>query len=586
MRKEIISSLVCMLMIASALPVMAAGIRPAGTGDAVASQSPQTQGRGGWTLQWSHDYGGQGHAQMAKVVGDLDGDGVNEVVIGGYEDQGHLRIISYVGGTYQEEYSYSPPGGYYNCPSGATIEDFNGDGVLELIVSWAYTDNDGVYAYHWDGTTMTELDEYHGVGVDFLYDVNSCDYNGDGTPEVVLCNAPNTGGYAITGLQFINNHFVYQASWTCPNGYSECPMCASGDIDNDGALEIAASVSNDGTWSLSWNGNGWDSVPIWTDYGAGASYGIGVADINGDGTPEIGTGMRYTPTGYLFEWDGSSFQKVWERTMPGGAEDIIESVALGDADNDGHNEMCIGGGPTHIIGWDGTQYVFEANLTQSTGREAGMNIGDMDSDGTNELKACEILSSTGYEYIFKCDNTPPETTIHLNGTLDGDIYISPVSVTFTTDGPVASTYYALDSTNYQLYAAPFVVSSNGSHTISYYSVDSTGNQETPKSVTFTISLHPIMTIDLKGGMGITMTIKNICNVLEVSHQPWSLSINNGMILLGGGTKTGFMDLAPGVSMTEKLFAVGFGKITVTAVAGQYTQQTHATLFLCFVVGLK
>ena len=33
----------------------------------------------GWDLQWDYQYGGNGHAQFAQPVGDIDEDGVNEV---------------------------------------------------------------------------------------------------------------------------------------------------------------------------------------------------------------------------------------------------------------------------------------------------------------------------------------------------------------------------------------------------------------------------------------------------------------------------------------------------------------------------
>jgi hypothetical protein len=35
-------------------------------------------------------------------------------------------------------------------------------------------------------------------------------------------------------------------------------------------------------------------------------------------------------------------------------------------------------------------------FTEVTGMEAGMNVGDFDTDGLNEVKACEIISATGY----------------------------------------------------------------------------------------------------------------------------------------------------------------------------------------------
>jgi len=580
-----------MLMLCSAVPVFALGTSHSSTlGASMMSQTPSSANRDGWSLQWSHNYGGNGHAQFANVVGDLDNDGVNEVVIGGYESQGTLRIISYVGGTYVEEYSYSPSGGGYNCPSGATIADLDGDGTLELIVSWAYTSNDGVYAYHWDGSTMTTLDEYHGVGVDFLFDVNSCDYNGDGSPEVVLCNAPNPGGYTVTGLQWINGHFVRQASWTCPGGSSECPMVAIGDVDDDGALEIVANVADAGTWSLSWNEatQGWDSVPVWTDYGSGAAYGCGVADIDGDGTPEIGTGMRYTPTGYLFEWDGSTFQKVWEAYMPGGAEDIIESVALGDADNDGQNEMCIGGGPTHIIGWDGSRYYFEANLTESTGREAGMNIGDFDSDGLNELKACEILSATGYEYIWKhTDSAPPVTTCTLTGTLVGSVYVSDVTVTLTATDPgsgVAVTKIKMDGGAWTNYTAPVVVTTEAAHVVSYYSIDKEGNIEQTKTTPFTIWKQPIFDVKLRGGLGVTMKVTNVGpNNLTAIH--YTLKLEGAHVFVGKGVNGVVQRLNIGQTVNEKMPVFGFGKVTVKATVGAYTFNATGSLVLFAILGV-
>jgi hypothetical protein len=88
------------------------------------------------------------------------------------------------------------------------------------------------------------------------------------------------------------------------------------------------------------------------------------------------------------------------------------------------------------------------------------------------------------------DTTPPVTAAILAGTLAGNVYTSPVSVIFTaTDNAsgVQTTWYSIDGGPNTVYSGGyFTVSSAGSHTITYYSVDVAGNRETPKSVSFTI----------------------------------------------------------------------------------------------------
>ncbi|MCJ7698231.1 MAG: hypothetical protein MUO73_07885, partial [Thermoplasmata archaeon] len=68
----------------------------------------------------------------------------------------------------------------------------------------------------------------------------------------------------------------------------------------------------------------WDAVPVCTNYGDATVYGDGIADIDGDGTPEIGVGSYGgTPSGWLFEWNGTGYENVWHGEYPGG-EPVIE----------------------------------------------------------------------------------------------------------------------------------------------------------------------------------------------------------------------------------------------------------------------
>jgi len=86
------------------------------------------------------------------------------------------------------------------------------------------------------------------------------------------------------------------------------------------------------------------------------------------------------------------------------------------------------------------------------------------------------------------DITPPVTTCSLSGEQEGDVYVSDVTVTLTAtdDSGVDYTKYKLDNGVWTTYTAPFIVSSNGNHTVSFYSADNVGNTETEKTCSFTI----------------------------------------------------------------------------------------------------
>ena len=560
--------------------------------------------RDGWELQWSHAYGGNGHAEFAQPFGDIDNDGTIEIILGGYENSGICRIYSYDSAqeTYVEEYSWAVSGGSYHSPSGACVVDLDEDGDLEFCVSWGYSGADGVYAYTWDGTTLTTLDYYAGTGVDFVYDIYACDYDDDGHPEVLIANDPSVGGTHVSALGWNSqtNSFIYETSWTCPTGPGYAvPMVWSGDVDNDGKTEVIADVSDlnyatAGTWALNWDDSSeeWVGVPVCTSYPSGVTvFGDGVGDVDGDGTPEIGVGCYGgTPGGWLFEWDGDEYVQVWHGEYPG-QDPVIESVALGDADNDGDIEFCFGTGNVHVIGWNGAEYVEEATLTGPTNMLAGLNIGDCDSDGRNEVKGCEILGGTGSEFIWKyvvTDAIPPITTCVLEGDLDGDVYRSDVTVILsaTDEGSgVESTFYMLDSSPWTEYDSSFQVTEDGSHAVVFYSVDVAGNIEEEQSCEFTIHHALPLEVSIKGGLGITVKVTNT-GTSTYTNVPWSISLQGGLLLSANQSSGSFLQLPSGLQATKKLPILGIGKTTIIVSVDGITTSTPAFLFFVFVLGLS
>lgn len=596
-----------LMIIAAVLPVAEAGNITSIVGTKQSEPTPlpnENSGAGsrdGWELQWSYAYGGNGHAEFAQPVGDIDGDGVNEIILGGYENSGICRIYYYntTQQTYVQKYSWSVAGG---SPSGACVVDLDEDGKLEFCVSWTYSSANGVYAYKWDGAAPTQLDWYHGTGVDFIYDIYTCDYDDDGHAEVLITNDPATGGKHVTALGWNQDTstFSYETSWTCPGGSGMAvPMVWSGDVDMDGKTEVIADVSNldyatAGTWALNWDETTevWIGVAVYTNYPSGVTvFGDGIGDVDNDGTPEIGTGSYGgTPGGWLFEWDGSEYVQVWHGEYPG-QDPVIESVAIGDADNDGDIEFCFGTGNVHIIGWNGTNYYEEATLTGPTNMLAGLIIGDCDTDGRNEVKGCEILGGTGTEFIWKyvvTDYTPPVTTCSLAGEMDGDVYRSNVTVTLTAtdnDSGVEYTKYKLDTGDWMTYAAPFMVSEDGMHTVYFYSVDRSGNAEQEKNCLFSIQHSLPLIITMKGGVGVSIIIKNN-GTTTCTSIPWSITLEGGILLKANESSGTILQLLPGFSTTKKLPVLGFGKTTITVTVGGNIMTGKGFVFLFFVLGVK
>lgn len=580
MKKKIIGILVgTLLIVATALPVAGAMKVNRITADEnlgysnVQNGNPGLLFRDGWSLQWSHSYGGYGHSQHAQPIGDIDEDGVNEVILGGYGSEGaHILYWNPDTETYEEEHFWNYPGGTYNgVPSGVCVIDLDDDGELEFAASFEYGSENGIHALEWDGDTLTELDLYTGTGYDFAFDVYACDYDEDGIDEVIIANAPEygTGNYHVTALEWVDDAFEHSASWQCPDTDQECPMVWSGDPDNDGITEIVAACSESlAAYVLSYDGSDWvqeAKIPLGTNV-----YAISLGDLDGDGIDEIEIG-GYDTDVYIYKYQNGSYVEVWSHDYTG-EQGIIEAVAIGDADNDGINEFLVGTHIVHILQWNETigDYVEEAVLTDSIGRLSGVIMGDCDTDGLNEVKATEIFDGgTGSEFIYKYyDLTPPETTCELEGEMEDDIYVSDVTVYLNaTDdhSGVDYTMYQLDGGEWQEYEDPFIVSDVGKHTVKFYSVDNAGNIEDEKSCVFTIR-SPIEIDTIKGGLfKVRAVIKNL-GATEATGVNWKITLDGGAFI---GKETTGEDLTIPVggdeTVTSKLI-FGFGSTVVTVEA--------------------
>jgi photosystem II stability/assembly factor-like uncharacterized protein len=181
------------------------------------------------------------------------------------------------------------------------------------------------------------------------------------------------------------------------------------------------------------------------------------------------------------------------------------------------------------------------------------------------------------------DTAPPETNCTLTGILQGDIYISNVTVMLSaTDdiSGVASTVYKLDDGLWTTYTEPFQVTSDGNHLLRFYSIDNVGNAEQEKTRGFTIQHPPEIRVTLSGGIGLRMTIQNLGSS-DLKNASWNLILNGGIIVLGK-QKSGVVTVNAGSQVVLNSFVLGIGKPIIILTLGSSQTIVQGSVFFVFV----
>jgi len=185
------------------------------------------------------------------------------------------------------------------------------------------------------------------------------------------------------------------------------------------------------------------------------------------------------------------------------------------------------------------------------------------------------------------DTVPPVTTCTLTGTFEDPVYTSDVTVSLSaTDAQsgVNYTMYKLDSGEWTIYTTSFDVTADGAHTVLFYSVDIAGNQETEKSSTFTIEHQLSVEITIKGGLGVSATIKNT-GTTDLTDIDWTIALDGKLIFVGKAKSGTIAALAAGESVTVKDFVIGFGKTGIAVAAGNVEASAAGTVLLFLVIGV-
>lgn len=329
---------------------------------------------------------------------------------------------------------------YSSYPSYITTFDINNDNVYEIFVGF----NDGVVRV-FDGSTKTLINTIQPTNANTISDIEFSDADNDGTKEIVISdgyklyfinsstytiqnqlsfstydlaigNVDNTPGNEIvssSGKVLKYNGTTLTTQWVFQTSINGFPVVDLSDTDSDGKKEIFE-LSNSGLYV-------YDADIQSTKYSILTNTGFEallLIDLNGDNIDEIVYGDGQW--GKIHCVNAVTQVEQWFINNP---DNGVTSISIADVDQNGDLEVLWAAN----WGTTGADYLYVYDLNTTTqqwksdaidGPFYGMQIADIDNDGSDEIVAVSYSSESGYKsgILMVFDATTHELEWKCNGT--------------------------------------------------------------------------------------------------------------------------------------------------------------------------
>jgi VCBS repeat protein/centrosomal CEP192-like protein len=310
--------------------------------------------------------------------------------------------------------AFAPEPGVSPLAGAAVVGDFNGDGILDLVVGQNFNNQTGSLSFYrglGNGTFAAPVTSASTLPV---FSLMAGDFNNDGKLDVVI-GTFDPNAFQAEAVPFLNTgtgHFVQKA----PVGSGDDGWLSGvADVNGDGNLDILFEGEAEGTGAVEvflGNGTGtftYKSEAYQNNYDAAP---IGIGDFNGDGKLDMAVTDFDQIDIYLGNGDGTFQPFVPYSCYPCGG-----SITAADLTGDGKLDLIVGELTVLLGNGDGT---FTPGFAYSPSGSGFNAVGDFNGDGK-----LDVLTVGFNVSVFL-------------GNGDGTFQNPTTSGSFTTGGTVAA----------------------------------------------------------------------------------------------------------------------------------------------------
>ena len=362
----------------------------------------------------------QGQSPVWVATADLRGSGKTDLIVAEADSNSIGIFLGKGDGTFTESKVALPASAVT-----LAIGDFNHDGNLDIAVPINDSNSPDYIVTlpgKGDGTFGSPVVTLASLYAPETFWVSSADMNGDGIPDLVLSNDSVPEISAQVFLSNGDGTFSAGQAFEAPFGGS-LESTAIFDGDEDGKPDIVATDSFSALWFFHGNGDGTFSANPTRSSTGDVSYGIGVADLSGDGHLDVVTSGVFVGEQAGYGADPGNLTCVLFGDGKGNfvpanvyVGDLSAfSLAIADFNGDGHPDIV-------TANQDSDSAVLFTNdghggFGEPRGSWIGLDVGPINSPLSN-MMAVDVDGNGKPDVVFMEWNVPPDPNFQLTVLLN------------------------------------------------------------------------------------------------------------------------------------------------------------------------